>query len=369
MFFGKIVEGKPSPFYFSGVIISKIPLALLTMVLLGLGILIKEFWRHYRTKGSSFNRQQFLTITFLGAFICAHLLVLAMGRTMYGGIRHALPVVAGLGVLAGAIVWLKIPKLASFSALIPASLFGIALIMTIGEKRIYEYYNEIVGGTENAYKCFCDEGGYLGQRFYETKAFFEQSEIDSTEPISAWMWFMEEEWKSENLDFDSGAVKDIYDNRNEEGLMSGYYLIGMCTYNKWPNWDPSKITHLETKKRIGQVNIAYGEIKDPEHWAASMFDKVMEYLEENKNPDWNLVAKRTRRITELIPWATTSYVLLGNACVRTGKKEEAIAAYQKLMANMDAKDPYQKALKDQVAKIEKTDDLASIENLRPASLE
>ena len=369
LFFGEIIEGRPPFLYFPGAIVSKIPLALLCMVLIALGVLTKIFWKRHRTKTSLLDKQQWLTVLFLGAFIVAHLIALAIGRSSYGGIRHALPVVAGLGMLAGAIIFLKIPKLGRYTALIPASLFGITLIMTLGEKRIYEYYNEIVGGTENAYKHFADEGLTLGQRFYETKAFFDRPDIDAAEPISAWAWYMREEWESENLNFDYEAVEDICDDSNEEGIMKGYYLIHMRSYVCWPNWDPKDIEDLKTVKRIGNINIAFGEFRNPKNWSYSMNNKVMKYVRENKDPDWHLVAKRLEKITQILDWGSTRFVVLGNAYIRTNKKEEAIKAYEKAQSNMDKDDPYQQTLAAQISMIQNTNDLSKIKNLRSASTE
>ena len=369
LFFGTIVNGRAPYLYFPGAIAAKIPLALMVVFLIAFVLLSREFVVNLKTHSSQLKGPQWVAIAFVCAFAIAHLLALATGRTSYGGIRHALPVVGGIGVLAGAMVLLKLRSIRYANSLVPAILFGIAMIMTLGEKRIYEYYNEIVGGTANAYKYFADEGIYQGQRFYETKAFFDQPGIDLNEAISCWAWYMREEWESENLNFDADAVKDIYDDSNEDGVMKGYYLIPMNSYLPWKNWDPEDIKDLKSIKRIGNIDIVYGEFKDPKNWAYSMSGKVIKYIRETDDPDWALIAKRLEGVTEHLRWSTTSFVILGNAYLRLDQRGKAIAAYRKAKENTSEDDPYQKSLEEHISEVENTNDLSQVENLRPASFE
>jgi hypothetical protein len=299
--------------------------------------------------------------------VIAHLLTLASGRTSYGGIRHALPVVAGLGVLAGGITLLSFKKIKSLSWIIPLFLFALTAVMTFGEKRIFEYHNEIVGGTKNAYKSFMNEGLYLGQRFYETKAFFDQPEIDETEDIHMWAWYMEEEWKSEKMNIIEG-VKDIHDE-NIEGIMEGYFIIKVSDLIAWPNWDPAVIDSLERVKRNGNIWIMHGQIKDPVAWASSMTYTVRQYIRETENPDWELVVKRLKQTTEIRGWNTTPFVVMGNALLKLGKKEEALNAYQKGMDNLEEGDPYEKSMVDHINRVKRSADVTKLERLRPMDVE
>ena len=369
LFFGTIVEGRAPYLYFPGAIVAKIPLALTLMFLIAILLLSKDLVAFFRSRSSQLNGPQWVVIAFVCAFCLAHLLALATGRTSYGGIRHALPVVGGIGVLAGAIVLLKIRNIKNANYLVPTALFVITAMMTLGEKRIYEYYNEIVGGTANSYKYFADEGAYQGQRFYETKDFFDQAGIDSKVPISCWAWYMREEWLAENLNFEADAVKDIYDDSNQDGVMKGYYLISMGFYLKWSNWDPADIKDLKSVKRIGNIDILYGETKDPKNWAYSMSEKVLRYIRETDNPDWALIAKRLEGVTKHLTWSKTSFVILGNAYMHLDQKEKALAAYRKVQENTSEDDPYQKSLADHILKIEEATDLTLVQDLRPASFE
>lgn len=367
-FFGEVVIGKAPYFYFPSVLLVKIPLALLVLSLLGMGMVV--WWFVRRRSGSvPLNRTQCIILLFVLTYAGAHLLALASGRTSYGGIRHVMPVVVALGFLAGAAVHLPVPALKRHSLWVPLGLLLLGLLMTIREKRVYEYYNEIVGGTGNSYRYFADEGQYLGQRFYEIQEYFSGLERDSIDKIYSWSWLMREEVIASGLDIERSMVKDIHDNSNKEGRMKGYFILEIWRYDPWPNWDPARLDPLTTVKRIGNINIGYGELTDPENWAYSMRDLVMRYLAENTSPDWDLVRKRMEEITEIVQYNSTEYTLLGNAYLRLGEPEKAIAAYQKSADNLAPDDPYLELLRKQIGTIQSADSLETIAVLRPAILE
>jgi hypothetical protein len=367
LFFGEVVLGRPPILYFPAVIITKIPLALLLMALISLGVLGGELAKRFKKLNSQLNTLQWIVVSFVVVFVVAHILALASGRTSYGGIRHAMPVLGGLGILAGGITLLSFKKIKSLSWIIPSFLFVVTAIMTFGEKRIYEYHNEIVGGTENAYQYFMNEGHYQGQRYYETKAFFDQPEIDETEDIHLWAWYMDEEWKSDKMNIIEG-VKDIHDE-NIEGIMKGYFIIKVSDLVAWPNWDPKVLDSLERVKRIGNIWIMHGEIKDPVSWAYSMTYTVRQYIRETENPDWELVVKRLQQTIEIRGWNTTPYVVLGNALLKLDRKEEALIAYKKGMDNLEEGDPYQKSMLEHIDLVKKSEDVKTLERLRPMDVE
>ena len=367
LFFGEVRLGRAPILYFPAVIISKIPLALLLMALIALGLLGGELYKRIKNLNSQMSTLQWMAAGFVVVFVVAHLLALANGRTSYGGIRHAMPVVVGLGILAGALTLLQFKKKPRLFMMIPAFLFALTAVMTLGEKRIFEYHNEIVGGTKNAYKYFMNEGHYQGQRYYETKAFFDQPEIDETEDIYLWAWYMDEEWKSDKMNITEG-VKDIHDE-NLKGIMKGYFIIKVSDLVAWPNWDPKVLDSLERVKRIGNIWIMRGQMEDPVSWAYSMTYTVRKYIKETENPDWELVVKRLLQTTEIRDWNTTPYVVLGNALLKLGKKEEALVAYKKGMDNLEEDDPYEKSMLEYIDRVKRSGDVTTLERLRPMDVE
>ena len=366
-FFGKVIKGRAPRLYFPGVLISKIPIPLILMSLLSSGLLLVLLYRFFKYKYDNLKKNQWICLMLVAGYVVAHLFTLAHGRTSYGGIRHALPVVSALGLFAGALSLIRIKNIPNPNILLALLLFGSTVILTFGEKRIWNYYNEIVGGTDNAYKYFYDEGLYLGQRFYETKAFFDQPGIDKSEPIRTWTWFMEEELKAAKLNYQTG-VSSIHDN-NIEGIQEGYFLQEISNFLHWPNWDPAIIEGLDKLKRIGNVYICHGQIKNPKAWASSMNVEITKYLRTETKPDWNLVVKKLEQTTSIIDWNTSPYVLLGNAFLRTNKKENALNAYRKARSNLEKGDPFEVNLSDHINKLEETNDLNKLENLRSFSVE
>ncbi|MCA6079028.1 ArnT family glycosyltransferase [Fulvivirga sedimenti] len=368
LFFGTIVYGRAPLLYFPGVILSKIPIALLLLYFIGISAILIAFARPHSEKIRAIDRKQWFVIIALVLVMVAHTLALMSGRTSYGGIRHALPIVAIMGILSGGAILWQFPRNHALKYIIPGALLLTCFVTTIGEQRIWEYYNEIVGGTENAYKCFCDEGNYLGQRFYETEEFFSDPEVDSSEPVHAWAWYMEEEKDASSLNFRDG-VQDINDTASFANV-DGYFLIDMCDYNKTPEWDPEKIEGLVQKKRIGHIMIAHGELRDTTAWAISMSFKVLEYITESKgNTDWELVAKRMEKVTEYTQQRSNPFLILGNAYVMTGERNKAIAAYQKSADNIYGEDPNKVAILEQIEKIKNAEDMASVGMLRPYFME
>ncbi|SFR48031.1 Dolichyl-phosphate-mannose-protein mannosyltransferase [Robiginitalea myxolifaciens] len=367
-FFGEVVMGRAPYLYFPAVLLVRIPLALQLVLLLGLGVLIYCAIKARKGEGS-FTKEQWVIIAFVGTLVIMHVLALASGRTSYGGVRHAMPITAGLGILAGASAFLGLPRLGIRNRLIPYGLLLITFVMTVTEKRIYEYHNEIVGGTENAYKFFANEGLYLGQRFYEIRDFFDGIHVDSTENIQSWSWLMKEEVNASKLDVERGIVKDIFDDSNSEGKVKGYFIIESWLYHPWPNWDPARLDALKTVKRLGNISIAYGELADPENWAFSMSGKVFEYLAETREPDWDLVRRRMEKVVEIMPWRSSDNTVLGNAYLRLNQKENALAAYTRASENLASDDPYQELLKNQIETIRNATELSDIKTLRPAVLE
>jgi hypothetical protein len=72
------------------------------------------------------------------------------------------------------------------------ALYLLAAGMTLREPRLWEYHNELAGGSANAYRYFGNEGLDLGQRFYEIRAFHDRVIAPSGEPMYNDYWMGEE---------------------------------------------------------------------------------------------------------------------------------------------------------------------------------
>ncbi len=367
LFFGELIEGRAPYLYFPGTILVKIPLALMLMVVIALGLIVAAFIRQYRQGQQQLSGEQWFAIIAILLVIAGHLGALATGRTSYGGIRHALPVVACLGILAGGITLFKVRQKPVLSVALPAVLLAIAAVMTFPEPRVWEYYNEIAGGSENSHKCFCDEGGYLGQRFYELENFFAGRTDDEKDGIHVWTWLMEEEKDASGLNFTETVV--AIDKSEPLDPITGYFVIEDCNFNPTPTWDPSILDQLEPVTRIGKLHIRKGQLINGRVWAFSMNMEVLEYLMKEKEIDWELVAKRLEQSTEYMDYASFPYLLLGNAYIMLGDRDKSINAYQRSLENMTEDDPHRINLSEQIARVEQADSLQSVTLLRPFNIE
>src|SRR3546814_8432548 len=103
-----------------------------------------------------------------------HMVALVGSDGIWGGVRHAMPVMVAAAIVAGGVLaW-------AWRHRSPALMAGVALLyvaaaaMTLREPRLWEYHNELAGGTGNAYRQFGTEGLDLGQRFHELRAFHDR---------------------------------------------------------------------------------------------------------------------------------------------------------------------------------------------------
>ncbi len=191
--FGKWYPGHPPAFFWPALVASKVPLFLLALVLLGGAAL----WRAPLT-------QEMRALLFCTAGVAgAHLVALLSSEGTWGGIRHALPLVFSLSILAGAAFWRAWQLRSRALGLACAGCCLLALFTTMREPRLWEYSNELVGGSEGAYRHFMNEGQDLGQRYHEFKALYDTVLKPSGKPIyNAGYWaFIEEQAKVDQVEY------------------------------------------------------------------------------------------------------------------------------------------------------------------------
>src|SRR5262249_60942375 len=114
-----------------------------------------------------------------------------------------------------------------------AALWLTALAMTFREPRLWEYHNELVGGSENGGKYFANEGVDLGQRFGEFAAYHRDVIRPSGRPYYVLTWMiLEEQAKASNAMYERFA-KGINDT-NSDANFDGYFLIDYTQLLSWP---------------------------------------------------------------------------------------------------------------------------------------
>jgi hypothetical protein len=162
-FLGRTYTQRAPFYFFPAVLLVKIPLGLIALALMGLVLAF--------TTRSWSGREPLLVILLFGGLLLS---MLIKGTTSYAGMRHALivlPPVTVAGAAALAIAWER------KSRVLLAGI-AIAILMAIASAvpvlRPWEYYNELVGGTENAWRYLSDESMESGQRTKELAAYYHQ---------------------------------------------------------------------------------------------------------------------------------------------------------------------------------------------------
>ena len=330
-------KGRPPWFTWPSILVSKIPLGLMLMSLLGLLAL----------RGVPMPPAAPWTLAAAGGIGLLHLLALMSGQGTYGGIRHALPIVVLLALPAGALVaaaWAQPRRALKAAALVP---LAAALVMTVHEPRVWEYHNELAGGSSGAYRLFGNEGIDLGQRWPEIRAFHDAVIAPEGATLYSDYWFMEEQAIAARSNYRRKV--DSIDDTNVDGVYEGYFLYGMHMTLPWPDWgwDPAvNLKGLEMVQRLGYVAVYKGRRQDPQGRASDVYQKVLEHLYKQGGGRDEVVAARLDEALDQLPYHVGAAIELGNAHLRLGDVQAAAAAYRRPLQQQ--KMPVEPLVKSQI---------------------
>lgn len=364
---GKVYAGHAPWFSWPAILASKMPLALMLLSLLGVLML----WR------AKLSRDAKCVLWSVLGGAGAYSVALLGSEGIWGGIRHAMPLVVVLSIPAGAAVsqaWaLRARTLESGARISVIALLLVgAVAMTLSEKRAWEYHNELVGGSEGAWEYFGNEGLDLGQRFGELRAFHDRVVKPSGEPLYSNYWVGEEQMRAARFNYHRRV--ESLDDTNVDGLYDGYYIYTRSDHRPWPSWDwdPQAVFKgLQPVARFGYVEVWHGHQVLPRTRAGSMSGKVFEYVYKDDGNDWKLVAQRLEEVAKYFPQSASTAIELGNAYVRMGDGRAAIRAFRRPLdqdkAPVDARIRGQ--MEAQIKRIETGADLSAMKPLRNPEME
>jgi hypothetical protein len=363
IYWGRFVPGEAPWYAWPSLVVIKLPLALIAMILLGAFTL-------WRMRGSLSPAARWSLCALL-AMGLAHGLSLVTARTAYAGIRHALPLVIVGAILAGA--WLAYAwrrgRAWRIAGLLP---LGIALLMSAREPRLWEYHNELVGGSENAWRLFDNEGVDIGQRMHEVVAFGAREIAPRGETL-----YLDH---FNSLPFNARApfpmrrrVESIHDD-NVEGIYEGWFMKAITARLPAPHfgYDPAEGLHgLEPVARFGYIEIWRGRQERPKSRASGLFFRVMDYVYAEGGNDWALVARRAQEIIDQFPQHAPAAIELGNAHLRLGDRAAARKAYADVLAQtlLPVEPLTREGLLAQIARIDAAGPDEPIEPMRNAAME
>ena len=357
LIWGKLYEGRNPWFTWPSILAAKIPLALSALALLGLGWL----WRAPLPASARWM------LAALAAASLFHLAALMASPAAWGGVRHATPLIAAAAILGGAAVAEAWRRRSRVLLALVSVLFVAAFAMTIREPRLWEYHNELAGGSANGWRYFKNEGLDLGQRFHEIRAFHDREIVRSGLPIFSDYWMMETQVRAAGLRY-RRLVQDLRDD-NVAGVYDGWFVYPDDARLPVPQfeWDPREVfKDMRMVADLGNVGIWRGRLTRPKARAGSMNGKVMDYIYKENGQDWALVAKRLEEVASVSPAMLGTAAELGNAYLRLGNRDGAIRAYRRPLEQhtmpVDAKLAQQ--FRDQIARVETAPDPKQVPLLR-----
>jgi len=335
-FFGKLYVRRGPWYFFPAMIAVKLPIGLGALSLLGL-----VFFYTRR-----FPREWNFSAAVVNAIALLYLLVLAQGAT-YAGIRHALPVVVLLAVFAGLFVERALVTTSRGLKTVVGLALCAALISAVPVWRPWEYFNEFVGGTSNAYKYFDDEGVDLGQRSKEVVAYYREHLKPSGERPGLMYETSDEELRARDVEY-VGRDRARDTPRLSDPQLSGTFFIG-ATYLT-PNifWDRRVFRDAAPVARFGNIFVYRGNFYSPADAAAALFFLGVEKLYTD-HPDRAAAEKEFRQSRILDPTAYFVDIELGNLLLERGLREDALQAYSEALRYAPADKQVRAPIEKQIA--------------------
>src|ERR1700730_12128639 len=161
--FGHLYYSKAPWYFFPGVIAVKLPIGLILLALSGL----------FAFFTGRFPRDWNISAAVLLAGLLCFFFVLSRGAT-YAGVRHGLPAVPFLAVLAGMTAHIALTAKAKTPKILVALAFLAAALSALPVSRPWEYFNQTMGRARDAWFYFDDERSDMAQRGKELASSYHQ---------------------------------------------------------------------------------------------------------------------------------------------------------------------------------------------------
>lgn len=354
--FGRLYYNKAPWYFFPGVIAVKLPIGLTFLALLGAYLLVA---RRLPVEWS-------VPATIVLAASLCFLLVLRSGAT-YAGIRHALPVVPLLAILAGMATHAALTsKVKALKVIVAFSFLG-AVASALPVMRPWEYFNEIVGGGKNGYLYFDDEGVDLGQRTKEMARYYREVLQPVGElPYESYMVSYTTE-RARGLDW-VGQDPKRDQARLTSPVWSGTILLDAKFLDKKLWWDDAALRAATPIARFGNLFVFRGAFALPGKQAATLYFAGIRKIYLADTLDLELGERLLRQSAEIDPSAFFVNIELGNVRLRRGSREEALHAYTAALEHAPNDRVLRDSIQEQIQRVS-TKPLDEISPLRNPSAE
>lgn len=357
--FGRSYINKGPRYFFPAMIALKLPIGLSALLLIGLFL--------FFARRLPFERSAKWNVT-LCAVLAALLLfsfVLVMGST-YGGIRHALPVVVLLAIFAGVAMHAAFASKSNALKSVVVTAIVAAVASALPVMRPWEYFNEFIGGTENGYLYFSDEGVDLWQRGTEMAAYYRQVLEPAVEvPLHAYGIF-EPEMRARRMDW-LGRDPQRDAARLNSPVFSGTVLINGRFLGKWPFWDAAALRKTAPSARFGNLFVFRGTCDCGPVLAPGIYFEAQSKIYAEK-PDYQEAERLLKKSIAFDPSAFFVHIVLGNLLVKRGARDEAVQSYLQALRYAPADPEERRLIEEQIKRIS-SEPLDRIPELRDPFME
>ena len=344
-FMGRIYMQRAPFYFFPAVLLVKLPLGLIVLALIGLVLaFMTRDWP---------GRVPLLVILLFG---CLLLAMLIKGTSSYAGMRHALIVVPSLAVAGAAALTLAWQR-KSRTLLAGIALFTlVAMASAIPVLRPWEYYNELVGGTKNAWHDLSDESMESGQRTKELAAYYHQylepkGEIPYVEYSESYaeddrrgIPSMQAQWKA-------------HPETDTSDVVSGTVMIAASMLAPYPMpyiLDYTPLLATNPVQRYGNLMIFRGTFTLSGPRAFRLADRALD-AEYSATPDLAKAELLMARSLDVNPKVYYRWIEMGNILIQRGKRDEAVRAYENARTNAPAGDEIVALLAQQIQRVSQQD--------------
>lgn len=344
-------------YFFPGVMALKLPLGSSILVLLGL-------WLYgVRRLPGGWSAPQSIVL----AAAIFFLIVLMRGVT-YGGIRHALPIVVLLSIFAGtASRYLMISNLKR-NRIVLLIAYAAAALSAVPVMRPWEYFNEIIGRSSQAYRYFNDEGVDLLQRGTQAATYYHRVlEPRGDIPLFAYT-LGPEVAKYTGLKVDwLGRDFRRDESRIESADFSGTVMVNARLLAKIPFWDSASLRNRVPDARFGNLLIFSGSCGCESLRAQILYTEALARI-FSESPDFAGAERLLRESLRLDPSPFFAYIDLGNLLLKRGDRDDAMKTYSEALTRVPGNPEISRAIKAQISRVS-SEPIDQVPELRDPFLE